>query len=81
MRSHSLVVESVGELQRALDVLARGLEVPLATPAPRAPVEDVGAENVARKAGALRELKGLVEERDRRGDARKLVAGDAEPEE
>src|SRR3954447_23852835 len=81
MRGHPLVFEPVGELERALDVLARGLEVTLAAPAPRAPVEDLRPQQVARQAGALGELESLVEERDRGGDARKLVAGDAEPEE
>ncbi len=69
-----------GELERALDVLARGDVVALATVRTRAPAEDVGAQQVAREPGALGELERLVEERDRRADARELPAGDSEPE-
>ena len=65
----------------SLDVLARRLEVALAAAAARAPAEDVGPEQVAREARAVGERERLVEERDRRRDARELVAADAEPEE
>src|SRR5689334_21661085 len=43
------IVERLRELESALDVLARGFEVPLPAVAPRAPAEDVGAQAVARK--------------------------------
>ena len=81
MRDGAPVVESLGELERALDVLARGLEVALAAVAAGAPAEDVRAQQVARHPRALGERQRLVEEADRRGDALKLVAADAEPEE
>ena len=75
------VVGASCELERRLDVLARRLEVALATTAARAPAEDVGAEEVAGQVGAARQGERLVEERDRRGDARELVAAHAEAEE
>ena len=55
------VVERLGELERALDVLARGLAVALAPVAARAPREDLGAQQVARQPRALGELQRLVE--------------------
>ena len=48
VRDDAPVVDAPGELERRLDVLARGLEVALAAAAARAPAEDVGAEEVAR---------------------------------
>ena len=54
------VVRVLGELERALDVLARGLVVALAAPAARAPREDVRAELVGRQARALGERERLV---------------------
>ena len=47
------VLERLGELERALDVLARGLVVALAAVAARAPREDVQAQLVGRQARAL----------------------------
>src|SRR6266545_888505 len=72
------VVERLRELERALDVLARGLEVALAPVAARAVGEDVRAEKVAGKLRALRERVGLVEKPDCGGDARELVPADAD---
>ena len=71
----------LGELERALDVLARGLVVALAAPAPRAPREDVRAQRVGRQPGALGERERLVQQAERRLDAVELVAADAEREE
>src|SRR5207247_8797200 len=67
--------------ERALDVLARRVEVALAAVAPRAPAEDLGAKQVTRKVRDLCELKSLAEEADRGRDAREVVAADAHPEE
>ena len=75
------IVGVLGELERALDVLARGLVVALAAPAARAPGEDVRAERVGRQARALGERERLVEEAERRLDAVQVVAADAEREE
>src|SRR6187200_1704227 len=47
------VVQSLGELERALDVLPRGFPVALASIAAGAPAESVGAEPVGREPGAL----------------------------
>jgi len=73
-----LVAESLRELERALDVLARPLPVALAAVAARAPREDVRPEQVARHAGPLGERQRLAEEADRGRDAGKLVAADAD---
>src|SRR5829696_1187784 len=75
------VLLRLGELERALDVLARRLVIALAAVAARAPRENVGAEEIRRKRRALRELQGLAEQRDRGRDARKQVPADAEAEE
>src|SRR4029453_15642394 len=75
------VVQRLSELERALDVLARRLEVALPAVAPRAPAEDVAAEQVARQLRRLRELQRLAEERNRGRDAGEVVAADAHPEE
>jgi hypothetical protein len=48
VRRLASVVDALGELERALGVLAGSLEVALAAMDPRAPVVDVGAETVAR---------------------------------
>ena len=80
VRHRPPIVEGVGELERALHVLAGGLEVALPAVAPGAPAEDVGAEQVTRKVGAVREGERLVEEADRRRDARELVTAHAEAE-
>ena len=61
MRGHALVVEPLGELERALDVLARGLVVALAAPAAGAPVEDLRAEQVAREPERSASCERLVE--------------------
>ena len=81
IRHRAVVVERLRELERALDVLARGLEVTLAAVAARAPAEDLRAKQVAGKAGALRELQRLAEQRDGRRDARQVVAAHGHPEE
>src|SRR5437764_6628670 len=81
VRGLARIVERLGELERPLDVLARCLEVPLAPVAPRAPAEDVGAQAAAGDIGGLGERPRLVEEVDRRRDAGKLVAANAEAEE
>ena len=73
------VLHRVGELERALDVLARCLEVALPAVAARAPREDREPELVARHARPLGERERLVEERDRRGDALQQAAADADP--
>ena len=78
MRHRRLVVDRASELERPLDVFLRGLEVALPAVAPRARLEDLGAEQVRREARPLGELERGVEEPERRRDARKLVAGDAE---
>src|SRR4029077_1380737 len=69
------------ELERALDIFARCLVVPLAPVAARAPAEDVRAETVARKLGGLSHGQRLAEEVDRGRDAGKLVAADGDAEE
>ena len=48
------ILERLGELERALDVLARGLVVALAAVAPRAPREDVQAQLVGRELASAR---------------------------
>ncbi len=73
------VAEPFGELERPLDVLARSLVVPLAPVAPRAPLEDVRAQPVTRKARALGYLERLRIQRQRRRDRRELVAAAGQP--
>ena len=51
------VVQALGELERALDVLAGGLPVALPAIAAGAPAQDVRAERVAREARALGERR------------------------
>ena len=75
------VVHRLGELERARDVVARGLVVALAAVAARAPREHVRAQQVGRERRAVGERERLAEERDRGRDARDQVAADAEPEE
>src|SRR6185503_19883924 len=74
-----LVAEILRELKRALDVLARRLEVTLAAIAARAPAEDLGTQQVARQIRALGDGECLAEQRDGRRDARKVVATDRHP--
>src|SRR5262249_36825174 len=81
VRDRAPVVHRAGKLERVLDVLPRGLEVALVPAAAGAPAEDVGAEQIAGQLRADGELERLVEERDRRRDARQLVTADAEAEE
>ena len=76
-RDRLAVSELLRELERTLDVVARRDVVAKPATAARAPLQDVGAEKIARELGALGELEGLIEEPDRRGDARELVAADA----
>src|SRR5487761_797996 len=68
----------LGELKRALDVLARGLVVAHPAPATRAPGEDVRAKRVGRHARALGKTESLVQQPERRLHAVQLVAADAE---
>src|SRR6185312_7541492 len=58
-------LSSLGELERALDVLPRGFPVALAPVAAGAPAEGVGAETVGREPGALGKIERLAEECDR----------------
>ena len=81
VRRRALVVQALGELERALDVLARGLQIAAPAVAARAPGEHVRAQMVRRDLGALGQCQRLVEEAERRLDAVQLVAGDAEAEE
>src|SRR5947209_20457567 len=55
IRGLARIVERLRELERALDVLARGFEIPLPAIAARAPAEDVGPKTVAREPGAVRQ--------------------------
>ena len=74
------ILHRLGELERALDVVARGLVIPLAPVAARAPGEDVGAQHVGGKRRALDQRERLGEQRERGRDARDRVAPDREPE-
>src|SRR6266550_2526759 len=65
VRGLARIVERLRELERALDVLARCFEVSLAAITARAPAEDVRAQTVARKLGALGQRQSLVEQLDR----------------
>ena len=80
VRDRAPVADVLRELERALDVLAGGDVVALKAMAPRAPAEDVGAEQVAREPRLLGERERLVQKRERGADARELVATDAEAE-
>ena len=80
-RRPARVVERLGELERALDVLARSLPVALPPVAARPPAEDPRPQSVARDARPLGELQRLREERQRRRDRRQPVAATAEAEE
>ncbi len=60
---HAAIVHRLRQLERALHVLARGLEVALPPAAARPPAEDVGTQKVARHAGSLGQGERLVEER------------------
>src|SRR2546423_9858041 len=73
------LVERLRELERALDVLTRCFEIPLAAIAARPPTEDVRPQQVARELRTLGEGQRLVQEADRGRDAGKLVAADAQP--
>src|SRR5262249_26189773 len=68
------------ELERTLDVLACGLQIAPSAIATGAPDEDVRAKLVSRKLALLDDLERLVEEVQRRLDARELVAPDADAE-
>src|SRR5256885_1057905 len=81
VRGFARIVERLRELERALDVLARCFEISLAAVTTRAPAEDVRAQTVARKLGALGQRQSLVEEVERCRDAGELVAADREAEE
>ena len=71
------VVDAAGELERALDVLARRFEVRAGGDGSASASRGSGAQEVARKPGALGERERLVEEVDRGRDARELVAADS----
>src|SRR5829696_3599254 len=75
------VLLRLGELERALDVLARRLVIALAAVAAGAPREDVGAEEVRRERRALRKLQSLAEQGEGGRDAREEVPADTEAEE
>src|SRR5262249_7008047 len=74
------VVDVLRQLERALDVLSRGLVIALAPPTAGTPREDVRLERVAGHARALGQRERLVEERDRRRGAVQLIAAAAEAE-
>ena len=73
------VVQPLGQLERMLDVLARGLVVALAAIAARPPREDAHAQLVGRQPRALREHERLVEETDRGRDARQQIPAHPQP--
>src|SRR5438270_13683461 len=56
VRDRQRVVEAIGELECALDVLTRSFEVSLPAGATRAPFEDVRAEPVTRQLRAVGEM-------------------------
>ena len=72
------VVEALGELECALDVLAGGFPVTLPPVAAGAPAKSVRAQTVGGEARALGEVERLAEERDGRRDGGKLVPADSE---
>ena len=74
------ILDAAGQLERALDVVARSHEVALPLPAPRAPGKDVGLERIARQPGPVGQSQRLVQQRERRLHAAELVAAGAEPE-
>src|SRR5919109_1864326 len=74
------VVQTLGELERALEILASRLVVPLAPIAPRSQAQGLRAEAIARQLGALGEGQRLVEEADRGLDAGQLETAGAEAE-
>jgi hypothetical protein len=59
------VVQALGQLERALDVLAGRLPVALAAVAAGAPLEDVCAQPIAGEPGAVGERDRLPEQRGR----------------
>ena len=75
------VVQALGQLERALDVLARGLPVALAAAAAGAPREHARAQQVARQPERSASLSASSNSDDRGRDAREVVAAGAEPEE
>jgi hypothetical protein len=74
------ILHALGELERALDVLAGGLVVALTPVAPRPPVEDPRLQLVGRQLGALSERVCLIQQTECGRDARQLVAAHAETE-
>ena len=75
------VAERLDELERVLDVGDGGVEVALVLVGARAPLEDLGAQPVARAAGALTELEGEREVVDGARVGATLDADAADPEE
>ena len=81
MRRDPDVADALDELERQLDVGARGVEVALMLVRARAPLEDLGPEPVARATGALAELESERQVVDRPRVRASLDADAAEPEE
>src|SRR6266576_2294083 len=75
VRGSARVVQALRELECALDVLTRGLEVAATPVAPRTPGKNVRAELIGGNLGLLRDLERLVEQRDRGLDAVELKRG------
>src|SRR5262249_32614764 len=75
------IVDTPRQLECPLDVVPGSLVIALTLPAARTPGEDVRLEGVARQPGSLRERECLVEQGERRVNARKLVAAAAEASE
>ena len=78
VRRRLAVVQPFCELERTLDVLARGLEITTPAVAAGTPREDVRAEVIRRQLAAFGKDHRLVEQVDRGLDARKLVARNSE---
>ena len=75
------VADRLDELERVLDVGARGGEIALVLVGARAPLEDLGAQAVARAAGAGAELEGERQVVDGSRVGAPLDADAADPEE
>src|SRR5215210_3606467 len=79
MRDRLGIPDTLRELERALDVLARSLVVALAAIAAGAPVEDVRDQEVGREARALGQRERLVEQGERGRVALEQVPADTHP--
>ena len=71
------VVDSLGELERALDVFACRGEVALSARTPRTPFQNVRAQPVTRETRAVGQVERLAQQRLRRVDRRELVTAHA----